>query len=267
MKYIKESFGIVRHHFYIVIILFLYQLIWGFFLYRFIDGVVSPILERYPDPNPTETSMQMFLIESQFQLMKTDIIDYYLWMLAGLFLIRMLITPFINAGLYYSIHHRDDKGVLFFKGIKYAWKPVCLFYWLENLLILAPAYWIIPYFYAKWRLYDIEQLGFNILPLLLGWIVFAWIIHQLFLFMQFGQVSKTGVFRGLLLSLKNLPAILGITLLLLALLIVISGIFTAAAWIWTGLIAIILHQSYHLVRSIVKVWGIAAQYQLWQNKC
>ncbi|OPA73540.1 hypothetical protein BVG16_28345 [Paenibacillus selenitireducens] len=266
MQYIKKSWSVVKQHFYIVIILFLYQLIWGFFLYRFINSIVIPILERYPDPTPTETSLQMFLIEGQFQIMKTDLINYYLWMLGGLFLIRMVISPFINAGLFYSMHHQDDKGIMFFKGIKYAWKPMFLFYWLETIIIFAPAYWLLPHFYDLWSISNPEQLLFTVLPYLCGWLIFSWIIHQFFIYMQFGHISKKGIFAGLLLSVRYLPIILGITLVLLSLLLIISLIFTTIAWIWTGLFAIILHQTYHLVRSTAKVWGIAAQHQLWQRK-
>lgn len=266
MQFVKEGWKTVKNHFYIVIILFLYQLIWGFFLYRFIESVVVPILHRYPDPHPTETSLQLFYMEGQFQLTKTDMIHYYIWMLAGLFIIRMLLSPFINAGLLYSIHHRDDKGILFFKGIKHAWKPTMLFYWGETLLLFAPAYWLLPYFYRKLITLPYESTLQSAIPYLCGWIIYGWILHQLFLFMQYGRISGVGIFRSLVLSLKNLPLVLGVSLLLIGLLLVTSGIFTAAAFLWTGLLAIILQQTYHLVRSIFKVWTIASQYHLWHSK-
>lgn len=264
-SYIKEGWGTVKNHFYIVIILFLYQLLWGFFLYRFIDSIVVPILQRYPDPQPTEMSLQLFLIESQFQLTKTNLIYEYVWMIVGLFAIRMFITPFINAGLFYSISQRDDRGILFFKGIKYAWKPVFLFYWFETLLVFTPAYWIVPYINEQFNAQPLEQLLYSVVPILLGWMVLAWIIHQVFLYIQFGYISKKGVFRSAALTFRRFPTILGVFAILFILLLFIGGLFTTASLIWTGLLALILQQSYHLIRTIFKVWMIASQYQIWHR--
>lgn len=263
---IKSSWKVVSQHFYIVILLFLYQLIWGFFLYRFINSIVMPILARYPESKPTETSLQMFLIEGQFQLMKTDIVNYYLWMLGGMLFIRMLVSPFINAGLLYSMQHQDDKGILFFKGIKYAWRPIFIFYWLETLAIFAPMYWLLPHFYNKWLQYQPEQLLIEIVPYIGCWLIYAWIVHQLFLYMQFGRISQQGIFTGLRISLRHLPLVLSVSLLLLLLFFAIQIVFSAMIWIWTGILAIIVHQAYHLIRSISKVWGMAAQFQIWRNK-
>lgn len=267
-QYIKEGWKTVKNHFYIVIILFLYQLLWGFFLYRFIESIISPLLARYPNPAPTELSVHLFMMEGQFQLIKTDLADYYIWMLAGMFAIRMFMSPFINAGLLYSIHHRSDEaGPLFFKGIRKAWKPILIFYWLETIAALAPAVWIVP---RILRLLTEEVTYQSIIykgvPYLLAWGAFALVIHQMSLFMQFGKIGGSGILRSLWLSIRSIIPVMGVALTLFGVALAVGSLFTAAAMIWTGLVALILQQSYHLVRPIFKIWQTASQYHIWHGK-
>src|SRR6476620_2457584 len=95
---LKMGWDMAMRHKYVLVLLFLYRLLWGFFLYRFIDSVVTPILARYPDEHPNSDASHLFLIEAQFRLLKTNLVDEVLWMLGGLLLLRMIITPLLNAG-------------------------------------------------------------------------------------------------------------------------------------------------------------------------
>jgi hypothetical protein len=36
--------------------------------------------------------------------------------------------------------------------------------------------------------------------------------------------------------------------------------------IWAGVLAVVIHQVYPFVRTIVKVWTVASQYNVWQSK-
>lgn len=131
-QHLLQGWKLSTRHFSIVILLFLYQLLWGFFLYRCVNSIVMPLLKRYPDTMPSDSAVKLFLMEAQFRLVKTDLIEPYLWMLGALFLSRMLMTPFIHAGLLYSIHHtRDERGTHFLRGIRQAWKLYSAFTQLE----------------------------------------------------------------------------------------------------------------------------------------
>lgn len=39
----------MKEQFYILILLFIYRLLWGYFLYRFVRSALIPVLLRYPD--------------------------------------------------------------------------------------------------------------------------------------------------------------------------------------------------------------------------
>ncbi|MFF2890243.1 hypothetical protein [Paenibacillus sp. NPDC057967] len=257
-----QGWRLAFRHLNLVILLFLYQLLWGFLVYRTIDDTVSPLLRRFPASAPTEQAVQSFLAEAQFQLFKTDLITPYLWLLGGLFLARMLLTPLFNAGLLYSLHHQYDRGegTRILEGIRKTWKPIMLLYWISSALMLAPAWWFLP----KW----IDALRHGLSPAFLSavapgaavWLLWIALVHLLFLSMQFGAVSGEGVFPALWRSVRRFLPYAAISLLMWGIVALLGLAITSMSMIWAGLFALIVHQGYPLVQTLLRVWTIASQY-------
>ncbi|MGG6312912.1 hypothetical protein [Paenibacillus macerans] len=271
MSYVRQGWRALKTQFPSVIILFLYQLLWGLFLYRLVDTAVTALLERYPDPPPTQLSRILFLLEGQINLWSNPDIRLYFWLLAGMTLLRMAFTPLIQAGILYGLVPEDARGqgLPIFRGMKEFGKPVVLFYLLELLLILVPAVWIVPKLLSLWP----GLLGAGNLTawltgigFLLGWSVYGWLIRQCLLFAQFGYLFKAGMGSSLLLCLRHLLQGIGISLILGAFGILIFLLFGTVSWIWTGMLALILQQTYPLFRSTFKIWRVTSQFQLWQMK-
>ncbi|WP_334075980.1 MULTISPECIES: hypothetical protein [Paenibacillus] len=272
MTYVRNGWGLVRSQFPSVIILFLYQLLWGLFFYRLIHSAVIALLSRYPDPPPNELSQVLYLIEGQIELGRSPAIHQYLWMLFGLIALRLLMTPLFQAGILYGMKPPEEQGagLPLFRGMKEFWKPVTLFFLLELILLALPGLWIIPKLAAlwPWLIPGGGRLGplLAIIGLLLGWAAYGWLIRQLLLFSQFGYLFKTGVWNSLLISLRHLLPGIAISLILGtagAVLFLICGAFS---WIWTGLAAMVLQQTYPFIRSLFQIWSISSQYELWQTK-
>jgi hypothetical protein len=266
--HLKQGWQLAVKHFYLVILLFLYQLLWGFFLYRFIDSVVTPLLRRYPSDYPSEAAAHLFLTEAQFQLFKTDLITPYVWTLGGLMVLRMLLTPLFNAGLFYSMNHtRLDGGTRFLEGIRKNWKPVVLLYWMESVLSLAPAWWLLPRgLDALLQSSSIPDLLGTVLPGAGLWLLWGTLLHLLFLAMQFGATSGEGVFRSLWKALRNFLSYAAISLIMWGIGAAAGLVVTGLSMLWAGLFALILHQGYYLIKTLMKVWTIAAQYDCLQTK-
>lgn len=267
--HIKQGWRLTTKHFYIIILLFLYELIWGFFLYRTIEGIAVPLLKRFPDSYAASSSaVSLFLTESQFQLMKTDLIRPYALLFCGLLAGRMFFTPFLNAGLFHSLHHTtDEKGTTFLKGIRKAWKPVALLYLLETTLTLAPAFWLLPraltLLLASGSLTEFAKAAG---PWAGGWLLWAVLLHLLFLAMQFGAASGSGPMRALWSSIANFLPFAGVSLMMWGIGVLLSATVASVSLLWAGLLALVLHQAYQLVRTVMKVWTVAAQYDVWQSK-
>ncbi|MEK3884085.1 hypothetical protein [Paenibacillus sp. PL2-23] len=252
-------------HMNMILILFLYQLLWGFLVYRAIDDIVAPLLRRFPADAPTEQAVQSFLAEAQFQLFKTDLIQPYLWLLGGLFLARMLLTPLFNAGLFYSIHHqhsRSEGGTRVLEGIRKAWKPVMLLYWISCALMLAPAWWLAPsWMDALLHLGATPSLLTEIVPGAGLWLLWITIIHLLFLSMQFGAVSGEGVLPALWQSVRRFFSYAAISLMMWGITALLGLAVSSMSMVWAGLFALIVHQGYPLIQTLLRVWTIATQYQ------
>jgi hypothetical protein len=264
---LKKGWDMTVVHKYVLVLLFLYRLLWGFFLYRFIDSIVTPILARYPNDHPSSDATQLFLIEAQFRLLKTDLVNEVIWFLGGLLLLRMIITPLINAGVYYSFHHTvEGEGTRVILGMRRAWKPVTLLYALESICVLLPLIWLFPL--AKNLFFTEHSLNnwlLALLPYALVWLVWGMALHLLFRFMQFGAVTREGILKAMGLALRRALPLLSVTVLMIAFGLVISVAAWAISFLWSGFIAIVFHQAFHFIRSLLTLWTAATQYQVWSD--
>ncbi|NIK79854.1 hypothetical protein FHS15_005021 [Paenibacillus castaneae] len=266
--HMKQGWQLAVKHFHLVVLLFLYQLIWGFFLYRFIDSVVSPLLRRYPSAYPSDVAREVFVTEAQFQLFKTDLITPYVWTLGGLLVIRMLLTPLFNAGLFYSLNQaRNHSGTRFLEGIRKAWKPVMLLYWIESILTLAPAWWLLPRaLNTLLSSHSIPEMLQATLPGAAIWLLWGTVLHLLSLAMQFGAATGEGILSSLWRALRNFLSFAAVSLLMWGIGVALGLVVSGLSMIWAGLFALILHQSYHFIRTLMKIWTITTQYECLQTK-
>jgi hypothetical protein len=266
--YVINGWNRTVRHAGVIVLLFVYQFLWGFFLYRAIDGVLVPLLKRYPDPLAAKGAVELFLVEAQFRIMKTDLLVPYGLALAGLLAVRMLLTPVINAGLFHSLQHATkERGTAFFAGIRAAWKRVALIYAAELVLTLAPLIWLLPlarrafFESAGW-----SELLWTMLPAAGAWLVWCLLIRLISLGMQFGAAAGNGMLPSLSVTFRSLPAAAAAALTVWAIGAATGLISTAASMVWAGLFALILHQAQQFFRTWFKVWTYAAQYEAWQAK-
>ncbi|MCM3749541.1 hypothetical protein M3223_19495 [Paenibacillus pasadenensis] len=270
--YLKQGWGLTVKHLPIAALLFLYRLLWGFFLYRFVDSVVLQLLQRYPGTGgPTPGGDALFWAESQFRLMKTGLADPYLWLLGGLLLVRLLASPLFNAGLYYSIRHTAESGgtggTKVMEGIRRKWKPVMLFHFAELLLALAPVWWVAKKVIGHAQNYStLPELAAAVLPWLGGWLLWIGLLHLLTLGLQFGAVSDMGFGAGLKQALNRLLPVAGLSLLMLLASGLISAGVSAGAMALAGLAGLIIQQAYHFIRTMIDIWIAASQFSCWSKQ-
>ncbi|MBD2845584.1 hypothetical protein IDH44_10315 [Paenibacillus sp. IB182496] len=267
--YMKQGWSLTLRHMPVVLLLFLYQLVWGFFLYRFVSAAVVPLLKRYPDALASAGSVQLFFAEAEFRLLKTDLAAPYLWMLGGMLALRLLLTPLLQAGLLYSLRHADtERGTAFLLGIRRAWRPITLLYWLKTALMLAPGWWLVPPLARALAGggATVQQLAMQALPYALGWATWAIVVHLLVLALQFGAVARTGWGSAMLIALRHFFPLALLSLILWTIAAGLSLSASALSLLWAGLLALLLHQAGYLARTLIKVWILAAQYAAWRGQ-
>lgn len=70
---ITRGWHSMKEQFYILILLFIYRLFWGYFMYKFIKSAVVPVLLRYPDANAGGSSIGrlLYYIEGRLRCTRT----------------------------------------------------------------------------------------------------------------------------------------------------------------------------------------------------
>ncbi|MFD1776513.1 hypothetical protein [Paenibacillus rhizophilus] len=270
-KWIIRGWGSVKEQLYILILLFIYRLLWGYFLYRFVRSAVVPALLRYPSENAggSAAGRLLYYIDAQLSLSSEPDVRRWLWILLILAGVRLLATPFIRAGLLHELHQesRGERGLFFFPGMKKYGLPVLLFSAAEWMLSLLPLYWLLPKGHrlilsSYWE----PALFLKLLPFILGWLLYVFIIRLILLYMQFGYTGGTGIFPSLLDALRCfLPAaalriLFGLGGLLIFLVSAVTGFLSP------GLPALFIRQLAPLPSTLFDMWGLSAQYHLWRSK-
>lgn len=270
-KSITQGWQSMKEQFYILILLFIYRLLWGYFIYGFIRSAVVPILLRYPDQDAggSEMGRLLYYIEGQFSLNSDPSIRTWLWMLLGLAILRLLLSPFIKAGLLHELHQerKGERGLFFFPGMKIYGGTVLIFSIIEWVLALLPLYFVAPKMYGLFLSSFLNYpLLLQLVPYILVWLIYVFIVRLFLLYMQFGYTAGTGMFSSLLICVRSIIPAISISIVLGGgglLLLLINGL---TGLLCPGLPALLIRQITPLPSTLLKMWGIAAQYHLWQSK-
>lgn len=266
--YIKEGFRASLRQPFPVLVLFLYRFVWGVTLYKLSQSIVLPLLHRYPDSEGFAAQTRLFLAEGQFVLFKTDISHSYLWLLAGLLGFRMLLTPLLNAGLFFSLANTQfNAGYRFVRGIAELYKPYTLIYACQMALTLIPLWWVLPELKTAFLTAASNQdLLRNVMPYASVMLIYGFLLHLLFLHIQFGYVHSGTLTHSLGTALKSLPLVLGIGALLVGIGTLASLAVLGGSILWAGFWALVIYQGYRFLQTLFSVWGIAAQHRLFTAK-
>lgn len=263
LDYVKRGWGAALDQPFVVVTLFLYRFAWGFILYELVKSIVVPLQYRFPGEVAPER-VKLFLAEIQFQVIKTDLVHPYLWLLLGLLLVKMLLTPVLNAAVCYSLQHTGlNYGYRFFKGIKELAKPFFGIYFLQLVLTLAPLYFLIPLFTsALQNAHSYQDLLFNVFPWLAGWLLYSSFIKIALLYVQLAKTCRLSWIKSLSCMLRSLALVLGAALIILCLSLLIGAVVLSTVFIWAGFWTLVLYQVYRFAESFIAVWSITAQHQL-----
>ncbi|WP_379137535.1 hypothetical protein [Paenibacillus sp. sgz500958] len=268
---ISRGFKSMKEQIYILILLFIYRLLWGYFLYGFIRDAIVPVLLRYPNEQAGGSGIGrlQFFIEGQYSLAGDPGVQKWLWLLLGITVLRLLISPFIRAGLIHELHQesKGERGLFFFPGMKLFGLPIMIFSLIEWILALIPLYWLAPILYKLLlSSYLDHKLLLQAVPYTAAWLVYIYFIRLCLLYMQFGYTGRTGMFSSLLLCLRHIIPASGISLLLGAGGFLVLLLCSITSVFCPGLPAILIRQLSPLPSTFFKMWGLSAQYHLWDSK-
>lgn len=266
-KYLAAGWKMTLWNPFLILFIFLYQWLWGSVLYRFIQSIVVPVLHRYPGAEQAKELQLLFWAESQFHLMKTNLASPYVWVLVSILLIRMVLTPLIQAGIFDSIHQTHIDGQRsFVKGIRRLAAPFFLLYMLQMTLMLAPLYWIWPKLREQWPYLLHGNIDSTWIMIAVGMLLYIAIIKLLFLYIQLGLTTSTNFLVPLQLMLKHLIPILVLSLSVAGVYFLLAMSGFVLSYVYAGLLTIVLHQIFQLINTLFRLWHISTQHQYFVTK-
>lgn len=265
--YVIAGFHAARRQPFAIGVMFLFFFFWNLFLYRYVQGQVVAVMRRFPPPELSGERAELFLNEGIFLLLKTDLALPVVWMLGLFAAFRLLVTPLLYAGVYQSLHREQGpRGTVFITGIRKLGGAFALLALLRAALTAIPLYWALPYGWARLLEADsFAALAVALLPLLAGLAVYGGLLKLLFMYVQFGLTAETGIWGSLWLALRRLFPICAIAFMIFAAAFLIGLLVFSLSVYSAGLIALMLHLVYPLLKMLLKVWDIAAQHQFWRS--
>jgi hypothetical protein len=267
IRYLKDGLQLTRGQSFSIGVMFLFQLIWSVLFYRFIQNHVVAVMQRFPPEQLAAQQVQLFVNESALRLFETNLAAPFLWSLLIFIVVRSIITPFITAGIYDSLHTSGPRGTIFIQGMKRLCGSFTLLFWTRNLLIALPLYWLVPISIQHLHQADsYVSLAIRIVPIVLGMMIYSSLLKLIFMYMLLAKTTDTGLLQAVLVSLRHLLPICGLALIVFSLAACCGLLIFVSSLYWAGFLTLIIHLLYPLLQMMFKVWGISIQYKLWQDK-
>ncbi len=265
--YLKDGYQLARKQSFAIGVMFLFHFIWSMLFYQFIQKHVVSVMQRFPPQQLATERVDLFLNESALLLFETKLAQPFLWTLLIFVLARVVISPFITAGVYDSLHTEGPRGTIFIHGMKRLSGSFTLLFWLRNLLTAIPLYWLIPY--AADRILYADSyfsLVLAIVPILLGMMVYSSFLKLIFTYIQLAKTTDSRLYLALVVSFRHLLPICGLALIVFSITTLFGLLMFTSSLYWAGFLTLILYLVYPLLQMALKVWGISVQYKYWLEK-
>jgi hypothetical protein len=267
IHYLKDGLQLARRQSFAIGVMFLFHFTWSVFFYQFVQNHVVSVMRRFPPQQLAIERVHLFLNESALLLFETELAKPFLWTLFIFVLVRSLISPFITAGVYDSLHTEGPRGTIFIHGMKRLSGSFTLLFWLRNLLIAIPLYWLIPI--STYRMTHADSyfsLALGLIPILLGMMLYSALLKLIFIYMQLAKTTDTELFHAMLVSFRHLLPICGLALIVFSIASLCGLLIFSSSLYWAGFLTLIIHLVYPLLQIALKVWGISVQYRFWREK-
>ncbi|MEI7026429.1 hypothetical protein [Paenibacillus sp. y28] len=268
LRYVTEGWRVAWRQPFLLLVLFIYHWLWGFSLLQMAKSVILPLLHRYPGSDLPRQSSDLFWAEGQFALLKTDIAHPYLWLLLGILVLRMILTPLLEAGTFYSLHHSDlNAGYRFVQGARQLGKAYYGYYALQTMLALLPLIWIVPSVQEALHTGSIYRWEWTTpLPWVIGYWAYGYAVRTLFQAMRLNRLTGGGIPGMLQTLLKSCHVLVLSSLIVLTAYLLLFITLTGASLMWAGMTAFVLAQLLHLVHAFGFLWESSSQYRVWMEK-
>lgn len=279
---VRAGWRFVSKHPGLLLILGLYHAIWTGLGFRWIGSFIETLLSRYPGAELGEMAIQVFWAEAQFRIMKSNMLEPWLWLIGGILLLRMICHPLLHAGILYAVNMHQtrassgheqksslEKLIHSFKvGVQTLGAVFSMLYFIQIVLILLPLLWLVPQITSAWQSsFSVEAVLEHSLLSLTAYLMYILVIRALILFYMLKKTQANSIkpHRMRLVNLSSLSKVILLSLLFIMTATLLSAGFSAVAAFWPGVLAIGLHLMFGFFRSGLLLWEISACYHSSQS--
>lgn len=268
MRALKEGFRRAGREPFAVGTLFVFHFAWSVMVYRYIESHVREVMSRFPPPEFGGDRAGLVMYDLFLALQDRSFALPVLGMFAAYALVRLVLVPVLDAGLFHSL--RDGftpRGTAFLRGIRRLSIPFLWLYALRLLLAAAPLYWAAPAMIRSWlEAASPLQLAAGLVPWLLLLAAWGAWLKLLFLYVLFALTDDARLSAALGFVIRRMVPAAGIGLAVFAATLAAGLALFAASLHWAGFLSVVLYLAWPLLRIWLRVWGIAAQYRHWQAR-
>lgn len=257
---LSRGLKLVMHNKRTLFIVSLYQLGWTLLLFFLVQRIVSPLMRALPDNSVNPNAAHYFWTEIKFVAAKTDTFLPYLYIFIGILLLRMIIAPFVQSGIFGTLASSNQHAAhnQFINQIKSYWKTFTLLYWVKMVAIIVPtAIVLTPVIKALFNSYftfDIKSMPWFSISLLIIWtIVIKSLTYSLFI----GITNQMSWQQSLINLVKK--AFMLVTSLVVIIMIssILQGVLQLTSLFVAGFISSILFFIIPIIQTFMKAWTIS----------
>lgn len=266
--YLFAGWRIARRQPFAVGAWFVCHTIWSMTLYDGVQQRVAAVMSRFPVRELPSERAELFLNEAITLLHTDGLARPLLTALALLAFVRLVLAPFLQAGVYASIHNANGpRGTTFVRGMRRHGLTFTLIACLRLALIALPLYWLAPYMWRTLLASDsLTAAAGTLLAPLVGFLLYGALIRQLLIYVQLGKTADAGLLRSLLVAVRYALPISALALIMLAVALLLGAAAYTLSWLTAGLLALIVYLAFPFVHIWLKLWTIAVHHRFWQDK-
>lgn len=237
-----------------------YQLLWVVLLYNIIEHIVSPIVRALPNDPANAQTLQYFWLEARFLIAKTDIILPYLYLLIALLVVRSLIAPFVQGGIYGVLakSKSEQTNIKFFSEIMQNWKPFVIYHWIKILAVTIPTIMLMAPITEQLttHYFSISAKQLPWMPIILL-VIWCFVISSIIYGLLIGLVNQLSWQQSLIILLKRALKLIGVAIIILLGIALLSVISQIVSLYMIGIISSALFFILPVIRTFLKAWTIS----------
>lgn len=260
LQLLSRGWKLVLHNKSALTVVSLYQLGWTLLLFFLTERIVTPLVRALPNSSVNQNAPYYYWTEMKFMAAKTDMLMPYLYTLVGLLLLRMIIAPFVQSGIFGTLANSNQQAEhnKFIAQIKSNWKAFTLLYWIKSIAIIVPAVIvftpIVESLIQNYFTLNVKDIPWLAVSLLIIWSI---LVKSLTYSLQIGITMRISWQKSLLNLVKKVLMLIAVLVTIMIISSALHGILQVSSLFVASFISSIIFFISPILQTFMKAWTIS----------